>query len=614
MALIPVVGRRSWKMRGLIALLYVVLTLGAVTMVYPFLVMLGSSVTSQYDATSYDLFPRYLHSRPELFGKYAEDKYRADMAVINDAYGTAYAKLQDVAPPTAFDAARARDWDGFVATLPGRHKAAGFGGAFGAFSPSPLLDRYHDWLRTRFHGDIGALNRAYQEEDATILTVFPPFEQPTKHNWAPDQGPKGRDYAEFQKTLPPNFFQVIGGDPIFRKWLKEEAYKTPDDLNTAWGTNFKNFGEATLTARPEGSASRRKDWETFVRTKLPFRDITVGPSARPAYQTFLAGRYKNDIGEYNKAQNAQAASFTQITLPDPNAIPPSGPPLLDWIDFLKSAAPLAALSADTPETRYRAWAQGKYALVSVQAAALPLPIAASDWAYVQSHTGALRGDFLTRNYSLVMQFIGLHGNGVFVTVVFCLLAVLTALIVNPLCAYALSRFNLSYGGTVLLFLLATMAFPAEVTMIPGFLLLKQLNFLNTFYALVLPTAASGYSIFLLKGFFDSLPRELYEAGMLDGASELRMFAGITLPLSKPIFAVIALQAFTAAYGAFLFAILVCQDQKMWTLMVWIYELQSNSAPQYIMMAALTLAAIPTLLVFIFAQNTIMKGIILPSYK
>ena len=93
-----------------------------------------------------------------------------------------------------------------------------------------------------------------------------------------------------------------------------------------------------------------------------------------------------------------------------------------------------------------------------------------------------------------------------------------------------------------------------------------------------------------------------------------MFWDITLPLSKPIFAVIGLGAFTAAYTAFMFALVVCQDPKMWTLMVWIYELGSSGAPQYVMMAAATLLTIPTLLVFLLAQNTIMKGIILPSYK
>jgi multiple sugar transport system permease protein len=167
---------------------------------------------------------------------------------------------------------------------------------------------------------------------------------------------------------------------------------------------------------------------------------------------------------------------------------------------------------------------------------------------------------------------------------------------------------------VLIFLLATMAFPTEVTQIPNFLLLKQLGMLNTFYALLLPSLASGYSIFLFKGFFDSLPKELYEAGTLDGASELRMFWEITLPLSKPIFAVIGLGAFTAAYSSFLFAILICQDPKMWTMMVWTYEMQAAGAPTYIMLAAITLISLPVLLVFVFAQNTIMKGIIVPSYK
>ena len=199
------------------------------------------------------------------------------------------------------------------------------------------------------------------------------------------------------------------------------------------------------------------------------------------------------------------------------------------------------------------------------------------------------------------------------TVIFVFAVIAISLIVNPMCAYALSRYNLPYAYKILLFLLATMAFPAEVAMIPSFLLLKQFHLLNTYWALILPGMANGYAIFLLKGFFDSLPKELYEAGIIDGASEATMFRKITIPMSKPIFAVIALQAFTAAYGAFMYAMLVCQDPKMWTMMVWLYQLQAT-APQYITMAALTVAAIPTLLVFIFAQNVIMRGIIIPTFK
>src|SRR5262249_20975619 len=156
-------------------------------------------------------------------------------------------------------------------------------------------------------------------------------------------------------------------------------------------------------------------------------------------------------------------------------------------------------------------------------------------------------------------------------------------------------------------------FPGDVTQIPSFLMLRELGLLNTFAALVIPAAANGYSIFLLKGFFDSLPKDLYESASLDGASELRMFGTIAMPLSAPILAVIALGAFTAAYGAFMFALLVCQKESMWTLMVYVYQLQQfYGAP--IIFAALVVAAIPTLLVFVFCQNIIMRGIVVPVEK
>ena len=385
---------------------------------------------------------------------------------------------------------------------------------------------------------------------------------------------------------------MIGADPIYQRWLKEVAEPDLKTLNAGWETHFTDYQGIRLRARPEGNDGERNDWETFVRTKLPFRDIQVDPSARAAYQTFLSNQYSGNIARYNQKYAAHAASFQTLPLPDPQALPPSGPPLIDWIAFLR-VAPLSALSADTPETRWRGTNPAPTSAV--------LPEQASDWAFVQAHTGELRRDYLTRNYSLVLQFIFLHSSAVSVTFIYCFLAILTTLVVNPLCAYALSRYNLSYGNAVLLFLLATMSFPGEISLIQNFLLLKQFHLLNTYAALILPGAASGYSIFLLKGFFDSLPRELYEAGTLDGAGELRMFWTITLPLSRPIFAVIGLGAFSAAYGGFLYAMTICQDHKMWTLMVWLYELQSSGAPMYVMMAALTLAALPTLLVVCLAD-------------
>lgn len=176
-----------------------------------------------------------------------------------------------------------------------------------------------------------------------------------------------------------------------------------------------------------------------------------------------------------------------------------------------------------------------------------------------------------------------------------------------------SRFSLPYTYRILVFLLGTMAFPAAVCMVPNFLLIKQLGLLNTYWALFLPGAANGFFIFILKGFFDGLPTELFEIGTMEGASSFWTFRNVVVPLSKPIFAVVALNAFNAAYGGFMWAFIVCQDERMWTVMVWLQQF-TNTAGTALQMAALTLAGIPTLLVFIFCQRIIIRGIIIPQFE
>ena len=226
-------------------------------------------------------------------------------------------------------------------------------------------------------------------------------------------------------------------------------------------------------------------------------------------------------------------------------------------------------------------------------------------------------DALLENYRQVVFYLFNKGHAAINTIILIALSLLTALTVNPLAAYVLSRFRLAATPSILLFCLATAAFPAEVSMIPSFLLLRDLGMLNTFAALVLPGAANGFSIFLLKGFFDSLPKELYEAAEIDGAGEIRKFLTITMPLSAPILAVTALGAFTGAYTGYMWAFVVCQDERLWTLMVWLFQFQQEqniAQTPSVGMAALVVASIPTLLIFLFCQKIIMRGIILPSMK
>lgn len=620
------IGSKSPKTRLGIAAIYAVLILGAITTVYPFLLMVGTGMKSQNDYNDFTpggLVPRYLYNNAALFNKYAEDKYANNLDDINAAYNTNFDKPVSVAPPkvgSGMSEALADSWAKFQKTLPITDRKAGFGEHDGA--PSLLLLKYRDWLRIKFKDDIRAMNEAYTEESISFDTVTPPFERTALRDWTPDlTKPKVRDWYDFRKTLPDHMLVTTTADPLFRNWLRQEVYEEDlKALNAAWATQFSDWSDVTLPYLAPTQAKQRADWETFVRTKLPLRMVGVDrfPDQKAEEKQNAPGLqvWRAFLAKKNRPQ-ANTASLPATVPTDPTM-------KSDWIAFLNDAAPLDALAAETPENKWR-WSADHENTVATRSrdmqrtpfvdgtAQIQPPQAAIDQQYIREHTGELRNDYATRNFRTVAGYIFLHGNAVPNTVIFCVLAILSAVIVNPLCAYALSRYPLPYAYQVLLFLLATMAFPAEVAMIPNFLLLRDLHLLNTFWALVLPGLANGFSIFLLKGFFDSLPKELYEAGILDGATEVGMFRTITVPLSLPIFSVIALNAFTASYGAFLFAMVVCQDPKMWTLMVWLYDLQA-SAPQYVIMAALTLAALPTLIVFMFAQKIIMRGIILPSFK
>ena len=241
----------------------------------------------------------------------------------------------------------------------------------------------------------------------------------------------------------------------------------------------------------------------------------------------------------------------------------------------------------------------------------------SDYLELVDQGPSIRVALTTNPYAQVLGMLSGESGALMNTLTLVVLSLVAALTVNPLAAYALSRFQLRGTQRVLLFFLATMALPGEIAMIPSFLLVRDLGLMNSFMALILPTAASGFGIFLLKGFFDSLPQELFEAATLDGAKEMTIFVRITMPLAQPILAVTALGAVLGAYGTFLGAVLYLPDVSKWPLMPRLYELTSNpnaGASYAVAMAGLVVASLPTLLIFMFAQRMIMRGIVLPSLK
>jgi len=400
---------------------------------------------------------------------------------------------------------------------------------------------------------------------------------------------------EFKATLPPKYLRIVYPEKVFMPYLERKYDNDIQKLNAAWGTNYKSFGEVYLPHTPPQNPEIYKVWREFLRDAWPLRFIKL-TGGDELYREFLKEKY-GTVEAYNAhfRGKKQISSFDEITLP--KTFPEDDLEFQDWAEFVDNKLP------------------GKYIRIvsAMSYQEVRPPFREYDYIDFITHKRDWKLHFLKSNYTKVMRFLVLRGRALYVTFLFVTGAILTQLTVMPLAAFALSRFKLPYTHRILLFLLATMAFPAEVSMIPNFLLMKELHLLNTLWALVLPGMANGFGIFLLKGFFDSLPAELYEAAYIEGASELQMFWHITIPMAKPILAVIALGAFTGAYGSFMWALIICQNPKWWTLMVWLYQFQHYNPP-YIVMASLVVAAIPTLLVFIFCQNIILRGIIIPTFK
>ncbi|HEY0868672.1 MAG TPA: ABC transporter permease subunit, partial [Fimbriimonas sp.] len=459
MSLVGKVGRRRLRARIAMAFVYLVLVLGAVTTLYPFLLMVTTGLKGPTDQNDNRIVPGYLQVDEELLAKYLDDKYAGNASMVASTRTGAVASADQV-----------RAYRRFLRQLPNEYWTAGFRIAPNQVT-SKLTVRYQNWLRDRWDDDIEALNKAYIEENVAFQTVTPPAELFERKVWRPTPGKKWEEWQEFKSTLPTEFRIPVRTERLWQEFLRSKFQNQFTAVPAEVAGDAKSFEEirerGLQPAQVPRISIRGRLWSEFESRSLP-----------PAYRT-------NPVEHQWERFNRRLIGAESEQGPD------------------------GAVLSRTTELAYPT-----------------MPIEADERQWVREKAGTIRREFASRNYGYVLDYILLNGRAVWNTLLFVLLAIATQLIVNPLAAYALSRYPVKASGKILIFLLATMAFPAEVAMIPSFLLLKGLGLLNTFAALVLPAAASGYMIFLLKGFFDSLPQELFEAGSLDGAKETTMMAKI----------------------------------------------------------------------------------------
>jgi ABC-type glycerol-3-phosphate transport system permease component len=197
--------------------------------------------------------------------------------------------------------------------------------------------------------------------------------------------------------------------------------------------------------------------------------------------------------------------------------------------------------------------------------------------------------------------------------------VLGQLFVCSLAAYAFARLRFFGRDAIFIFYLATMMVPFQVTLIPLYLIIFQLGWVNTYWGLIAPGLSSAYGIFLMRQSFLTLPEELSDAARIDGASEWGIYARIFLPLSGPILATLGVFAFLGTWTDLLWPLLIVRSERMRTLELGLAYFHS-SIPAFVqpnwplMMAAAVVVMLPVIVVYLFTQRYFTEGIALSGVK
>lgn len=192
------------------------------------------------------------------------------------------------------------------------------------------------------------------------------------------------------------------------------------------------------------------------------------------------------------------------------------------------------------------------------------------------------------------------------------------LLLGSLTAYILSRQRFFGAKTLYLYIIGTMMFPGALTLVPSFMLVKQLGLLNTYWAMILPYIAGGqvFAIFVFKSFFDGLPEDLFESARLDGAGHFQIYRHIVVPLSKPVLSVVAVMSILGTWNEFLWPFITNTEGKYHVIASGLYVLATSPYASNFstLFAAYTISSIPLLLLFVYATKPFIQGVTSGAFK
>jgi len=224
-------------------------------------------------------------------------------------------------------------------------------------------------------------------------------------------------------------------------------------------------------------------------------------------------------------------------------------------------------------------------------------------------------DLATRNYKSAWKVLRPYFLNTFIVVIATALGVL---LFGSITAYILSRFKFPGNKVIFYYFISTMMFPAVLTLVPSFLLVKELGLLNSRLALIIPAIAGGqvFAIFVFKSFFDGLPQDLFDSAKIDGAGHFSLYVHLILPLSKPVLSVVLIMNILGMWNSFLWPYIVNTDKKYHVIASGLFVLsQTEAAANFgLLYAAYITSSIPLLILFIYATKTFIQGMTSGAFK
>lgn len=229
-------------------------------------------------------------------------------------------------------------------------------------------------------------------------------------------------------------------------------------------------------------------------------------------------------------------------------------------------------------------------------------------------------EFTLKNYVTVFTefpFAQYLINTLFITITSTIGITLTSALV----AYAFSRFDFKYKGIIFAVMLSTIMIPGQILQIPLYEMYRGMGWINTYKPMIIPAFLGGgiTNVFLIRQFFNSLPKSIFESAQIDGAGEFRIFATIAVPLSKAIIFTVAIFSFTASWNDFYSPLLYINDDKKYTLAYGLYiffdKFKVGSYKAWnIICAANLVVIVPIIVLYFFAQRYFVEGITLGGVK